>query len=238
MALQKYFQGKEFSLQETVQVDAVLPDGTKKTLQVEPKSHQTLVLDAESFLKNPKIKLQTQSDKDLLYLLSVTLPRPDYGKEGNKDGFIISKKIENTDGGTSIKVGDLVMVMVRVEPKNRMNRYVMLDDPLPAGLVAINSALKTEEEVGGSSLAPSDEYVFWYMNDDGTYRFVPNFFEIRDERVLAFRDRLWPGAYEFSYYARAVCAGEFVVPPTKIELMYEPEVRGLTPSSTLRIEER
>ena len=37
---------------------------------------------------------------------------------------------------------------------------------------------------------------------------------------------------------RAVCAGEFVVPPTKIELMYEPEVRGLTPSSTLKIEER
>ncbi len=236
-ALGEYFKNKEFS-PEAVQVRVGLPDGTEKTVEIQPKGHQTLSLDSEAFLKNPVIKLQARSGTDLLYLLSVTLPRPDYAREGSKDGFEVTKTIENTDGGEKIKVGDLVKVKVRLEPRSRTNSYIMLDDPLPAGLVAINSALKTEENVGGSSLAPSDEYVFWYLTDEGIYRFVPNFFEIRDERVLAFRDRLWSGTYEFSYYARAVCAGEFVVPPTKVELMYSPEVRGYTPASSLLIEER
>ncbi len=37
--------------------------------------------------------------------------------------------------------------------------------------------------------------------------FYPNFFEIREDRVLAFRDRVYPGKYRFEYYARAVCEG-------------------------------
>jgi uncharacterized protein YfaS (alpha-2-macroglobulin family) len=47
--------------------------------------------------------------------------------------------------------------------------------------------------------------------------------------VLAFRNRAWNGIYEYSYYARAVCEGEFVMPSTKIQLMYDPEVVAYTP---------
>ena len=41
-------------------------------------------------------------------------------------------------------MGDLVKVTVVVEAA-KPQRYVVLDDPLPAGLVAVNTALKTEE---------------------------------------------------------------------------------------------
>jgi uncharacterized protein YfaS (alpha-2-macroglobulin family) len=53
--------------------------------------------------------------------------------------------------------------------------------------------------------------------------------EIKNDRVLAFRNRAWNGIYEYSYYARAVCEGEFVMPSTKIQLMYDPEVVAYTP---------
>jgi alpha-2-macroglobulin len=36
------------------------------------------------------------------------------------------------------------------------------------------------------------------------------------------------GMYRYRYLARATTAGSFVVPPTKAECMYEPEVFGRT----------
>ena len=41
--------------------------------------------------------------------------------------------------------------------------------------------------------------------------------------------------YEYSYYARAVCEGEFVLPSTKIQLMYDPDVVGYTPQGRVVI---
>jgi uncharacterized protein YfaS (alpha-2-macroglobulin family) len=149
----------------------------------------------------------------------------------------VTRRIENTDGTGVIRVGDMVKVTVGLESKRRPLEYVVLDDPLPAGLVAVNSALATEERPPEESGADEEDY-WGYRLEDGTMRFVPNFFEIRDDRVLAFRDYLWSGAFGYSYYARAVCAGEFVVPPARVQLMYDPAVEGFSPVGTLRVEPR
>ncbi len=47
--------------------------------------------------------------------------------------------------------------------------------------------------------------------------FYPNFFEIRDDRVLAFRDRFYSGRYRFEYYCPGGVRGPFVVaaPPRR-----------------------
>ena len=113
----------------------------------------------------------------------------------------------------------------------------MLDDPLPAGFVAINSALKTEEGVDSQQTTDdSDGYSWRYWDyEGGFYRFVPNYFEIRDDRVLAFRDRAWGGRYRYEYYARAVCAGEFVVPATKVQQMYQTDIVSYTPKAAITI---
>jgi len=58
---------------------------------------------------------------------------------------------------------------------------------------------------------------------------------MRDDRVLAFRDRLWRGNYQYSYYARAVCEGEFIMPSTKIQLMYAPDTASFTPAQKVSI---
>jgi uncharacterized protein YfaS (alpha-2-macroglobulin family) len=41
--------------------------------------------------------------------------------------------------------------------------------------------------------------------------------------------------YRVSYLARASSIGTFVVPPTRIEAMYSPEVFGRTAASTLSV---
>jgi len=41
--------------------------------------------------------------------------------------------------------------------------------------------------------------------------------------------------YRIRYMARATSVGTFVVPPTRIEAMYTPEVYGRTAASTLGV---
>ena len=116
---------------------------------------------------------------------------------------------------------------------NKPYSYVVLDDPLPSGLVAINSAIKTEEQVDKQD----DESSYW--NSNGTYKLVPNFVEFKDDRVLVFKDRMsWNGIYQYTYYARAIMKGDFVLPSTKVQLMYSPQVSGFTPKDRIQISGR
>ena len=84
------------------------------------------------------------------------------------------------------------------------------------------------------------EWYDWDIWDfeGGFFQFVPSFFEIRTDRVLAFKDRAWRSHYQYSYYARAVCEGEFVMPSTKIQLMYEPDVASCTPMGKIVVRGR
>ena len=61
--------------------------------------------------------------------------------------------------------------------------------PSPAGLMALNTAFKTEEPIPEGK-RPGNGDDFDYVTREGTIRFRPNYFEIRDDRVLAFRDQV------------------------------------------------
>jgi uncharacterized protein YfaS (alpha-2-macroglobulin family) len=149
-----------------------------------------------------------------------------------------SMTITPIEGGKTVKVGDVVRVDVSFDTGFRNLEYIVLDDPLPAGLMAINSALKTEEQPRGRQEAERGYWDYW-DGEWGAYRFQPSHFELREDRVLAFRDRIWwGGKFRYSYFARAVLAGEFVLPSTKVQLMYEPDVAGYTPVGKLVIEAR
>ena len=69
-------------------------------------------------------------------------------------------------------------------------------------------------------------------------RFRPNHLEMREDRVLAFRDWVYSGPQVFEYYARAVCQGTFVAPATKVSAMYAPLVYGCTPKGEITIKGR
>jgi uncharacterized protein YfaS (alpha-2-macroglobulin family) len=106
---------------------------------------------------------------------------------------------------------------------------VVLEDPLPAGLEAIDASLATSSPalevapVDGDTAEASGFQSSWYRR------------ELRDDRVLFFIDSMPPGLYRYRYLARATSLGRFVVPPTRAEEMYQPEVFGRSAASSLEI---
>jgi len=236
VALGEYFQGQKFSSQGAEFAISQPGASAKQRIKLDPKGFRTVDLDPRALLKNPVVQVETPAGPTWLYELAISGPRLDLATSGADQGFKVSKTIQNTDGSPEIKVGDLVKVTVLVEAR-KPQRYVVLDDPLPAALVAINTALKTEEATPQANDEENGDFQ-GYVLMDGTILYHPNFFEIRDERVLAFRDWLYSGRYRFEYYARAVCEGHFLVPATKVAAMYSPGVNGFTSQTDITIKAR
>ncbi|MBM4300755.1 MAG: hypothetical protein FJ121_04370 [Deltaproteobacteria bacterium] len=237
LALGSYFKDASF---ETAPVSiGISQPGVPiiQRLKLAPKGFRTIDLSPEALLKNPVVKVDGQAGKTWLYKLELTAPRLDIAGAGAANGFKVRREIKNTDGSDVIKVGDLVKVTVFMEVAGKGQRYVVLDDPLPAGLMALNTAFKTEELIpeGGE---PERDDDFDYVTRDGTIRFRPNYFEIRDDRVLAFRDQVYAGSYRFEYYCRAVCEGKFMAPATRVAAMYSPGVHGYSPQGELTVKGR
>ncbi|MBM4288652.1 MAG: hypothetical protein FJ135_11020, partial [Deltaproteobacteria bacterium] len=237
LALGEYFKGQKL---ETRPVDLMVqqPGGQKQSLTLDPKGFRTLTLDPQLLLKTPAIRVESPSQGALLYKVELTAPRPDIAAGGASQGIKVTKQIRNTDGSPAIRVGDLVKVTVFAHILKHDQRYVVLDDPLPAGLVAINTAFATEEQRPEEEEQDQESDAFEYITPEGSFRFRPDFFEIRSDRVVAFRDRVFEGQYFFEYYARAVCEGEFVQPATKVAPMYTPGVFGYSPKGTLTVQGR
>ena len=255
IALSEYF-GNAKTDGRTATVTVRMGGRTVDTISLDPTSYRTVALDPKEFLKNPSVMVTSGSDQTLLYKLSLAFPRTDYAKTGYSNGFEVHKTVKNTDGTNVIKVGDIVEVKVKINIKNSAPNYVVLDDPLPAGFVAINSAIKTEEaglalkkmqrmmrqsgedgdeEESDGEFGEGFGWSDYYWDPYGFYRFAPNFMEMRNDRVVAFRNRAWNGVYEYSYFARAVCEGEFLMPSTKVQLMYDPDVVAYTPQGKVVI---
>ncbi|HIB43911.1 MAG TPA: hypothetical protein EYO37_08125 [Nitrospina sp.] len=237
-ALGNYF-GESSGLDQSTTIHVALGDAHQQAFKLD-KAFTPVELSAEAFLRNPVIRFDAEAGKTIFYKALFKFPRLDYAKSGHTKGWKVWKTIENMDGTDVIKVGDIVKVNVHFEATNERRdhdyQYFVVDDPLPAGFVAINGAIKTEEQVVKPSDESKDEL---YNGEDDTWNFVPNYQEIRDDRVVGFKNHFyWWGTYKFSYYARAITEGEFVLPATKVQLMYSPDISGFTPVSKIDIQAR
>ena len=158
-------------------------------------------------------------------------------------GFALEHWIESADDRkpiTSALAGALVRVYVRVTVTTE-RRFVVVDDPLPAGLEAVDLSLRTSPLASNAPRAlntPSSMEPFARERDDspmgnwGYGRWDSGWWspfdhqELRDDRVVWSATVLWPGRYTVSYLARAATPGTFVRPPTHVEEMYDRAVYG------------
>jgi len=134
--------------------------------------------------------------------------------------------------------GSLVRVRLRIRlPAER--RFLVLEDPLPAGLEAVDLSLRTTGLPGPAANAGAgrqqdeeeqqgEEYPFgWYYGSWDAGWWSPfDHREMRDDRVVYVATYLWPGTYTATYVARATTPGVFVRPPAHAEEMYNPAVQG------------
>ncbi|MFW5740191.1 MAG: hypothetical protein ACOC1F_07480, partial [Myxococcota bacterium] len=153
----------------------------------------------------------------------------------------LSKAIRSVPPGQnsypSPRGGELVLVdLLIVAPQP--HDYVVIDDPIPAGLEAVDSSLATTAGSlgvpgsGGEDEALTSASSYQDMEDRVARgsALLPSWFrqELRDDRVLFFVDHMAAGMYHYRYLARATTIGRFVLPATRAESMYQPEIFGRT----------
>lgn len=144
-------------------------------------------------------------------------------------GFAVHRRYERllpdgswTPTGT-FTVGDIVRVTVSATAGKNVNnlRYLALEDRLPATFEAINPELTSQGLPEGIR---SETFNSWFY-----FPASVNNREFLKDRVRVFAGNLWGSSrLEFSYVARVVRSGKVTAPAAKAELMYRPEVYGLS----------
>ncbi|MGD1712165.1 alpha-2-macroglobulin family protein [Dapis sp. BLCC M172] len=95
--------------------------------------------------------------------------------------------------------------------------HVVISDPLPAGLEAVDTSFQT------STSAVKAKADSWQIGYQQIYR----------DRVEAYADRLNPGVYTLHYLVRSVTPGTFIWPGAEARLQYAPEEFGRSATTTL-----
>ncbi|MFH1686016.1 MAG: MG2 domain-containing protein [bacterium] len=119
----------------------------------------------------------------------------------------------------NVKLGQQLIVRLTLKAVNKALRNVVVNDLLPAGLEVENPRLKSTPRLSWLPKQPT----------------VPEHMDIRDDRVLLFVHLSHEKEQTFHYSVRAICAGEFVVPPIAAECMYNPVVAGASSSGLLKV---
>ena len=202
-----------------------------RSLKIE-KTAQTL----DKFEQGTELALQ--SKKEGAGILYVGVRMAYYPKADDlmrDEGIAVLKTMEpltQTDkkwDGKTFAPGTIVKVTLRVITPQQRN-FVVVDDPLPAGLEAVNTSLQTESTELAQALSS-------IQSEERSYRWWGSFnhHEMKDDRVLVFADELDTGVHTFTYLARATTFGKFMMPSTHTEMMYEPEVFGQTAGGQVEI---
>ena len=144
-------------------------------------------------------------------------------RESLSSGFRIQKTltpIEQKEKG-AWNIGDVVRVKLDIESQADMT-WVVVSDPVPAGAAILGTGLRLDsrlatkgEEIKGWAWPAFEERSFEAYR--AYYRFVPK------------------GNWGFEYTIRLNNAGEFQLPPTRVEAMYSPEMFGESPNAPIQV---
>ncbi|GAM20494.1 hypothetical protein SAMD00019534_036690 [Acytostelium subglobosum LB1] len=108
----------------------------------------------------------------------------------------------------TIKSGARIKVKVDIDVEHAC-KFVVIEDRLPAGLEPTN-------------VTPYRHYWYDHMN-------------LRDKGAEVFADNLYRGTHSFTYNVVALCHGNYICPPAKIEEMYCPSTFGRTDTIIVKV---
>jgi uncharacterized protein YfaS (alpha-2-macroglobulin family) len=140
-------------------------------------------------------------------------------------GYRISRKVTPIQEKTAGKIsrGDLWRVTLTVDADNDMS-WVALTDPIPAG-----AKIMGDGDGRDSSIASLGEN----KNQRGM---SPTYVERSFSAYRAYYAMLPKGRFTIDYTLRLNNAGNFALPPTRVEAMYAPDVFGELPNSRVVVE--
>jgi hypothetical protein len=137
-------------------------------------------------------------------------------------GFSIQKSTQVVDGGDA-KRGAVLRVTLKVTANADMS-WVALSDPVPAGATILGSGLGRDSAIASQAgEAPQDD------------ERAPSFVERKFDVYRAYYAFVPKGSFSLSYTVRLNNAGQFGLPPTRVEALYAPEMFGETPNARLKV---
>ena len=182
-----------------------------------------------------RIVLKKEGKGELHFVLSYRY-RPRGLLPGQREGFTIRREVALADGNKllgefdekttpnlRVTVGQVLRITLVIQ-SDQSGYHVVVDDPLPAGLEAIDRTLKTTTRR--------------YEADEERSSLLANHAEIHDDRVALFTDYLPAGVYRYTYLVRATTEGDFLWPGATVSLMYEPEQFGRCAEGRITVEKR
>ena len=189
------------------------------------KAAQTVLTSALKPGTQPEAVLTKNGDGRLYYTLSVgyqdTEPSP-----AKDEGFTVLRSVvdlEDNPVGTFVG-GKIYKVKLSVIAP-AVRRYVVLRDPVPAGLSVVKTDFATESSALTDLLSRGSQPSWQTFHR----------FEDYSDRVLLFADALAPGEHTYEYLVRAQTPGKYLYPAAQAEEMYHPELFGRTPVRTIEV---
>jgi hypothetical protein len=145
-------------------------------------------------------------------------------KEAKANGFRITREVTPVQEKQTGKVtrGDIWRVRLTVDADQEMS-WVVLNDPIPGG-----ARILGESDGRDSSIAVSGE------RESG--KAWPTYIERTFGNWRAYFAYVPRGRFSIDYTLRLNNAGEFVLPATRIEAMYAPEVFGELPNGKVVVQ--
>jgi alpha-2-macroglobulin len=97
--------------------------------------------------------------------------------------------------------------------------HVIITDPLPAGLEAVDTSFQTSTPYFQPQM---DSWQVGYQT-------------IHNDRIEAYGDRLEAGVYSLHYLVRSITPGTFLWPGAEVHLQYAPEEFGRSTSAIVKV---
>lgn len=146
-------------------------------------------------------------------------------------GLRIQRTIEPVKRAASDhwSVGDIYRVALSVRSEEWLS-WAVVSDPVPAGASILGSRLGRDSSIfsEASSLA---------QDAGSAFRPDPDWIEHAADAFQAYFEVLPPGTHTVEYTVRLNVPGEFQLPPTRAEALYQPDVFGSLPRAPMVIQE-
>jgi uncharacterized protein YfaS (alpha-2-macroglobulin family) len=140
----------------------------------------------------------------------------------SNNGLIIERHYEVEKNG-SAKIGDTIKVKLTVSGLKTTEKYGVIEDKLPSGIIPIDESFDNESYNPDKVKTDPDALAGKVVTENG---------------MILSLNQIDPGQTTYTYRARIVSAGEFNTPPATASLMYAPEINARTSSQIVKIDQK
>ncbi|MDR0479060.1 MAG: alpha-2-macroglobulin [Burkholderiaceae bacterium] len=140
-------------------------------------------------------------------------------------GYAIKKTIAPVEQAVLGKYtrGDVLRITVEINASADMT-WAVVTDPIPAGATILGSGLGRDSEIATQGEKSTGDWFYGF--DERSFEAFRRYYEY-----------LPKGIVKLQYTVRLNNAGNFNLPPTRVEAMYAPEMFGETPNARMTVEQ-